>query len=201
MTQKCCDCWALTSVPGSSFLLGDIALSTATLQLPSRAVMADVYWKHGSQGFELRVSTRLTEVVVQSTRATSSIDVAFLDGLDESHVPPSPTPTEPSDTEGGAAAAAADVIVYSPICVRVKGFLRGRGGRDDGLQRRHARQDHDGGRWRQRVQPGKGPRQGVPQVSCAKVLARMATLRSVGRRWRGGKGLRLRYRGIFPRCP
>ena len=127
MTQKCCDCWALTSVPGSSFLLGDIALSTATLQLPSRAVMADVYWKHGSQGFELRVSTRLTEVVVQSTRATSSIDVAFLDGLDESHVPPSPTPTEPSDTDGGAAAAAADVIVYSPIIVRVKVFFEDEG--------------------------------------------------------------------------
>ena len=90
--------------------------------------MADVYWKHGPQGFELRVSTRLTEVVVQSTRATSSIDIAFTDGLDESHLPPSPTPTEPTDTEGGGGAlAAADVIVYSPICVRVKVFFEDEG--------------------------------------------------------------------------
>ena len=37
------------------------------------------------------------------------------------------TPTEPSDTEGGAAAAAADVIVYSPISVRVKVFFEDEG--------------------------------------------------------------------------
>ena len=89
--------------------------------------MADVYWRHGSQGFEVRISTRLTEVVVQSTRATSTIDIAFIAGLDESHLPPSPTPTEPSDTEGGGAADAADIIVYDPVGVRMKVFFEDKG--------------------------------------------------------------------------
>ena len=75
----------------------------------------------------MRISTRLTEVAVQSTRPTSTIDVAFINGLDESYNHPSASETEPSDTEGGAAADGAEIIVYDPVGVRIKVFFEDEG--------------------------------------------------------------------------
>ena len=78
--------------------------------------MVDVHWHHNELGYEVRISTRTSEVLLSGNLPVSSIDVVFLKGenpaASSAGDPPLPPPEEEPHPPG-------ILYVYSPIQVRV----------------------------------------------------------------------------------
>ena len=94
--------------------------------------MATIHWDWGNHGYELRVSTRATGVLMSSDLPSSSMDVQMLRGLPEPPVGPlavaaAAAAAGPMSPHERAALDEGIRYTYDPIQVKVHVFFQDEG--------------------------------------------------------------------------
>ena len=77
--------------------------------------MTDVVWTHSSEGFNLRISTRESELTLASNMPVASMDVRFDRGLN----PVVPPPQQAPDTPAVVANPPVVFYVYAPVLITI----------------------------------------------------------------------------------
>ena len=99
--------------------------------------MATIHWDWGDNGYELRVSTRVTEVLFASDLPVSTMDVQMMRGLPEPPIGPlvaaaAAGPTAQMSSHERAALDEEIRYTYEPVQVKVHVFFQ-----DEGTVRIH----------------------------------------------------------------
>ena len=76
--------------------------------------LVDVTWSHSRYGYEVRIGTRVTEVVIEGNWPVASINVTFSNGLAEAGAA---NAVAVPDAPVGGGLAPPDIYVYEPVHV------------------------------------------------------------------------------------